>query len=248
MSIIGNPIMAGGAGGRNVSSIIITGLLSTDTITCTKDGKSYTATWDSTAHHWEIVGLPLGTFTLTATNGTKTKTETVLIDITGVYEVEMALKLWLYRDGDECEYVTGGWQSRARGDFDHMSSQLPTFIKNTSNFTVSIDSGDGAYSGSIETIKDIDLTKYSTLYVSCVSGQASTWSAVNAWACSRIVDKIVNDFAASVELVSCDGTNTTKYINNVVKSGDISEITGLYDIVVSVDGKSQVTIDKIWLE
>ena len=70
--------MVGGGGGKNISSIIITGLQSTDTITCTKDGRSYTATWDSTSQHWEIVGLPLGTFTVTATNGTNTTTATVL--------------------------------------------------------------------------------------------------------------------------------------------------------------------------
>ena len=101
--------MVGGGGGKNISSIIITGLKSTDTITCTKDGKSYTATWDETAQHWEVVGLPFGTFTLTATNGTKTTTETVLIDIAGVYEIEMSLNFYLYNKGDECEDVTGGW-------------------------------------------------------------------------------------------------------------------------------------------
>ena len=63
-----------GGGGKNISSIIITGLESTDTVTCTKDGKSYAATWDEAAQHWEIVGLPLGTFTVTATNGTGTIT------------------------------------------------------------------------------------------------------------------------------------------------------------------------------
>ena len=101
--------MVGGGGSKNISSIIITGLLSTDTVTCTKDGKSYTTTWDETAQHLEIVGLPLGTFTVTATRGTVTTTETVLIDIAGVYEVEMDFKLWLYRPGDPCEDVTGGW-------------------------------------------------------------------------------------------------------------------------------------------
>ena len=102
--------MVGGGGGKNISSIIITGLESTDTITCTKDGKSYTATWDSTAKHWEIVGLPLGTFTVPATNGAKTTTETVLIDISGVYEIEVSLtKFWLYRDGNPFDSVTGGW-------------------------------------------------------------------------------------------------------------------------------------------
>ncbi len=107
--------MVGGGGGKNISSIVITGLSSTDTVTCTKDGKSYTATWDSTAQHWEIGGLPLGTFTITATNGTKTTTETVLIDIAGVYEIEMSFKLWLYRDGDQCEEVTGGWEIKQYG-------------------------------------------------------------------------------------------------------------------------------------
>ena len=98
-----------GGGGKNISSIIITGLTSTDTITCTKDGKTYPATWDDTSQHWEIVGLPLGTFTVTATNGTDITTETVVIDIAGVYEIEMTFNLWLYKDGDPCEDVTGGW-------------------------------------------------------------------------------------------------------------------------------------------
>ena len=81
--------MVGGGSGKNISSIVITGLKSTDTVTCTKDEKSYTATWDEKAQHWEIIGLPLGTFTVTATNGTVTTTETVLIDIAGVYEITM---------------------------------------------------------------------------------------------------------------------------------------------------------------
>ena len=120
--------MVGGGGGKNISSIIITGLQSTDTITCTKDGRSYTATWDSTSQHWEIIGLPLGTFTVTATNGTETTTETVLIDITGVYEIEMAHKLWLYKDGDECESITGGWNVTYFG-----SPSYATVAKNSDN-------------------------------------------------------------------------------------------------------------------
>ena len=71
-------------GSKNISSIIITGLASTDTLTCTKGGRSYPATWDETEERWEILGLPLGTFTVNATNGTKTTTKTVLIDIAGV--------------------------------------------------------------------------------------------------------------------------------------------------------------------
>ena len=158
MSIIGNPIMIGG-GGKNISSIIIiTGLESTDTITCTKDGKSYTATWDSTAMHWKIVGLPLGTFTVTATNGTKTKTETVLIDIAGVYEIEISLKLWLYKDGDECEDVTGGWY------IDHTwdnSSQSINWAKNDSFLSFYADSED--VRAMIRTVNPISVSTFSVL-------------------------------------------------------------------------------------
>ena len=80
-----------GGGGKNISSIVITGLKSTDTVTCTKDGKTYPATWDETDQKWEIVGLPLGTFTITATKSGSISTETVLIDIAGVYEIEFSL-------------------------------------------------------------------------------------------------------------------------------------------------------------
>lgn len=50
-----------------------------------------------------------GTWTVTATDGTKTATQDVLVDVITEYEIEMDYKLWLYRDGDECEDVTGGW-------------------------------------------------------------------------------------------------------------------------------------------
>lgn len=86
--IVGNPIMVGG-GGNNISSIIINGVISTATVTCVRDGKSYSATWNATENHWEIVGLPLGTFSVTAISGTATKTETVLIDIVGVYSINL---------------------------------------------------------------------------------------------------------------------------------------------------------------
>lgn len=52
-----------------------------------------------------------GTWTVTATNGEETATQDVLVDVVAEYEIEMDLNniLWLYREGDECEEVTGGW-------------------------------------------------------------------------------------------------------------------------------------------
>lgn len=163
-----------GGGGKNISSIIITGLESTDTVTCTKDGKSYTATWDSTAQHWEIVGLPLGTFTITATNGTQTETATVLIDIAGVYEIEITYKFWLYREGDECEDLTGGFGVLSK---DYGTSD----IKQTNNLylkTYYVVGSSIKYTSAVTNNK-IDLSKYSKICME-VSDYQSTGDCANA--------------------------------------------------------------------
>ena len=49
-----------------------------------------------------------GMHTITATNGSKTSTEEVLVDALMDFWVEMDYKLWLYKYGDERETVTGG--------------------------------------------------------------------------------------------------------------------------------------------
>lgn len=51
-----------------------------------------------------------GTYTITATNGTDTTTQDVLVDMATEFDIEMNYKLYLYNLGDECESVTGGWK------------------------------------------------------------------------------------------------------------------------------------------
>ena len=188
--------MVGGGGGKNISSIIITGLDSTGTITCTKDGKSYIATWDDTAQHWEIVGLPFGTFTVTATNGTKTKTETILIDIAGVYEIEMSIKRWLYRYGDECEGVTGGWVS------DNLYG-TSTFTKQDQYLEVS--GNENSWVGLFHTANKISLDGYTKLMVD----MEQTSSRFNAQG--------VRTFGLTPDLTKVDGyyyyINSTAYFS-----------------------------------
>ena len=55
-----------------------------------------------------------GTWTVTATDGEQTATRDVLVDVITEYEIEIDYnKLWLYRYGDQCEEVTGGWAKNA---------------------------------------------------------------------------------------------------------------------------------------
>lgn len=52
----------------------------------------------------------IGMWTVAATNGVKTKTKDVFVNAAVEYEIEIdLLRLWLYREGDQCEEVTGGW-------------------------------------------------------------------------------------------------------------------------------------------
>lgn len=67
---------------------------------------TYTLSASETEH---IFPVKKGTYTVRGTRDTTSKSIDVVVDATGRYNVEIAYKLWLYRAGDECEEVTGGW-------------------------------------------------------------------------------------------------------------------------------------------
>lgn len=241
--------MVGGGGGKNISSIIITGRESTDTITCTKDGKSYTATWDSTDQHWEIVGLPLGAFTVTATNGTKTSTETVLIDIAGVYEIEMFFKLWLYREGDECKDISGGWDFGISQEHKNYGSSSSN--KENNCLKISIKSITAGFLAGFVTTNKIDLSGYSALKVEHTfepdTSGTNTFVVIHPTPI-KIGDSGYNMFESPYTDVSA--ISTEPYISSV----DISTIAESKYIAISgyVQASSGFTlnsrISKVWLE
>ena len=94
--MIANRVIGGNGG--ETASIFVTGLSATDTVTATKDGKSYSGKWNRTA--WVFLKLKeYGTYTITATDGTNTTTQDVLVDMATKYEVAMGYEtntLYLY--------------------------------------------------------------------------------------------------------------------------------------------------------
>ena len=227
--------MVGGGGGKNISSIIITGLESTDTVTCTKDGKSYTATWDETAKHWEIVGLPLGTFTVSATNETKTITETVLIDIAGVYEIEMVMKVWLYNgddSGNEFTNLTGGWgiSGYSQSGWTIKAGKKET---NCLNMTAT----DTSYF-LLATLNGIDLTNYTKLCADSYQSNSGTLAFGITTSKTNYYTTEVIGMGASVG-------------NRGIKSLDITDLTGIHFIALRNGSANLGWIGKayrIWLE
>ena len=58
-----------------------------------------------------------GTWTVTATDGTETASETVEITSEGQnVSVELSYKLYLYKNGDQCTDVTNGWENKKYAD------------------------------------------------------------------------------------------------------------------------------------
>ena len=227
--------MVGGGGGKNISSIVITGLESTDTVTCTKGGKSYHATWDATAQHWEIVGLPLGTFTVTATNGTNTITETVLIDIAGVYEIEMVMKVWLYNgddSGNEFTDITGGWGITG---YSQSGWTIAAGTKESNCFNMtSVNQKIMA----LGTAKTIDLTKYTRLYaVTYGNCEEAFWYCVNTSKTNFYTNQVKGK-------KNPDGDRITTYI-------DISSLSGAHYVTLRNGSQNASYVGKLyrmWLE
>ena len=73
----------GGNGGETVT-IFVTGLSETDTVTVTKDGRTYNGKWVSSENIWSFTKLKgIGTYTVTATNGNDTVSTQVTIELEG---------------------------------------------------------------------------------------------------------------------------------------------------------------------
>ena len=98
-----------------------------------------------------------GTWTVTATDGVHTKTQDVLVDVITEYEIEMSYKLWLYKDDDECEDVTGGWVDKAN------NSTYGYFKKQSGYLEIGCSSASYYYQMGVS--KDIGISGYTKAYV-----------------------------------------------------------------------------------
>ena len=85
-------LVKGGSGGGASASIYVTGLSQTDSVTMTTpSGGTVQGVWDEVQGEncFRLLANEYGLHTITATNGTKTSTEEVLVDALMDYWVEM---------------------------------------------------------------------------------------------------------------------------------------------------------------
>ena len=161
--------------------------------TCTISNGSKTYTAPSTGGYWECDVDSAGTWTVTATNGPQSASQSVSITASGqTAGVTLSYTLYLYKAGDWREAVTGGWTAYAKSSTSSDGqASMPAVTYNSDNVVVSVQSQYGYPAGMYCTNKKVDLTKYSTLKLDglCSVDRAyiTVWSAIGNYTQDNIV-------------------------------------------------------------
>lgn len=184
-----------------------------------------------------------GMWTVTASNGEETITQDVLVDAAVEYEIEMLFRLYLYREGDECEEVTGGWVAQGLGwEAAYNVPSAPTLTKNESNMAVSRTNASSYECGIILPRNKIDLTGYKTI------NAVVDYSMINA-ACM-----FAGFIRSSLGSVCIDGdrwfrmNNANNPTSKALVSYDISSYDGLFVLYFALYSTGNGAIHKLWLE
>ena len=154
----------------------------------------------------------------------------------------------LYLDGNENTDITGGWQARALAYNYGVNGVKPTLKKNASTMTATIPTGTTYRSGIVEINNNIDLTKYSKLYI---DWEGSNTDSDNDYALELAVgnrnETYIDDAkAAYVNLMSL-GSSESRQISEL----SITKISGyrsVFIVLYAILGKTQITVYKVWLE
>lgn len=158
-------------------------------------------------------------WTVTATDGMDTVTETVIIDAADEYDVQIVLVRRLFWNGDKCTSITGGWSYDGWGTIYGTVTFEDDLMKMI---------GNGSGSTLIATVNPIDVTNYSKLVykgtrVSAVAQYGNVCTQM-----SGLYSRKDPGTSAQVITYNENGTGPTD------KALDISSLTGSYYVVCRV--------------
>lgn len=210
--------------------------------TCTCSDGTTTLTAPNTSGSWTCIVYNAGTWTVTSTSGTETDSKAATITTDG-QSVSVALSyfLWLYKDGDTCDAVSGGWSSPVWGHEDF--SKVVTFNESSMQISTEVFGGSVAY-GHVFTNSVIDLSEISTLKFR-ITGIGATSSGGNAFSfqlcvASEFPNKQTPSFPVSLSI-----TKTGLF------SVDVSSMNaGCVGVWITTRGyaKTTMTISEVWGE
>ncbi|MBO7294469.1 MAG: hypothetical protein J6U65_03540 [Bacteroidaceae bacterium] len=194
---------------------------------------TYTLGADETEHTFVV---KVGTYTVRGTRGDKVQSKEMVIDTVGQYSVTIDYKLWLYREGDLCEDVTGGWACEEVGYYDHAVSTVVGGSLNNDHILIDPNVNLKAEIAMGTRLK-IDITQYKALYAELLRT-----AAPGADVRVLVDDRDIRNYALSTLFAS---QNNVKEI----LSADVSQITGEHYVVAcSTSGTAKSNIYNVWLE
>lgn len=210
--------------------------------TCTCSDGTTTLSAPDTSGTWACIVPNAGTWTVTSTSGTETDSKAATITTDG-QSVSVALSyfLWLYKDGDTCDAVSGGWSSPVWGHEDF--SKVVTFNESSMQISTEVFGGSIGY-GHAFTKSVIDLSEISTLKFR-ITGIGATSSGSNAFSfklcvASEFPNKQTPSFPVSLSI-----TKTGLF------SVDVSSMNaGCVGVWITTRGyaKTTMTISEVWGE
>ena len=98
----------------------------------------------------------------------------VLVDAVAVFDVEISYRLYLYKDGDECESITGGWTTNgySRNSYTIRAGSKESNALNIASATAA----PTLTSTMFGTQNAIDLSNFSKVYLECLVGNANQYN------------------------------------------------------------------------
>lgn len=234
--VIGNPIMLGGGTSKAFAVISVT-YPAGSVCTCS-DGTKTLSLKDTSGQGFFLIPYA-GTWIVTATDGTNTKSESVEITSEGQSEsVELNYIIYLYNNGDQCEDLTGGWTTGfVTGDAAWIATDAELNTDNMFfNFTT--------YNvGGLRTVNKIDLTNYSSLVFTYAQNSISY--ASNSARC--LVDT-VNSYSKVTEITMPTGIAYVDVTDGeLTNTLDVTGLTGEYYITI-ISAARAIKITQIVIE
>ena len=225
-------ILRRGGGGKTGLPAIYVDYPPGSVCTCSNNnGKTYTAKDNSGL--WLFSGLELGTWTVTATDGTNSKSQSVSITKEGQFEsVELSYRYYLFNNGSVVAWTPEARREDA-GDVCTVGSTI--YGKATAST---------GYRSAVAYTDVIDISKYSKLCVNftAITAEAYFGLITSAVAGGNDVDAI-NNWSASQKVTS-KGTKELD-ISSFASATDLCVIVGTYrdgDYIRSFEA------DQVWLE
>ena len=239
MSLVFNGVysVVGGGGGPSASDAILTvAAPAGSTVTATKGGTSLTPTlWtvaNDATQECALFVIPSTQFdattpwTVTATSGTDTASDSVTISSNKQYDVMLSFRHYLYRNGDEFTSRTGGWAWSSGGS--------GSYVNNTTAGQMEVTTTSSNYQTFLHTVNEVSVSEWTA--VKCLIQTNKSLNLITSTTTDRYTTGAVSQ--------------STGILNNFTEvTLDVSSQTGVYYIGFKTASSSTVyAVKEVWCE